>query len=207
MKSALLLSGGMDSVCLAWAYRPELAITIDYGQRAAEAEITASRAVCAAINIRHCILRVDCSSVGSGDMAGTGALGLAPSSDWWPYRNQLLITLAGTKAVSENLSRLLIGSVKSDGTHRDGTSEFVGSICQLMAYQEGGLLVEAPAIEITTAELIRMCGIPPGLLAWTHSCHKANVPCSQCRGCNKYLQTYEELGYDLDRSRNSKTAY
>lgn len=197
----------MDSVCLAWAYRPELAITIDYGQQAAEAEIAASSAVCGAINIRHCILSVDCSSVGSGDIAGTGALDLAPSSDWWPYRNQLLITLAGTKAVSINLSRLLIGTVKSDGSHRDGTSEFVGRICQLMACQEGSLLVEAPAIDITTVELIRKCRIPPGLLAWAHSCHKANVPCSQCRGCNKYLQTYEELGYDLDRPRNSKTTY
>ena len=34
---ALLLSGGMDSIALAFWKRPEIAITIDYGQRAAEA--------------------------------------------------------------------------------------------------------------------------------------------------------------------------
>lgn len=39
---ALLLSGGMDSISVAFWKRPEIAISIDYGQRAAEAEITAA---------------------------------------------------------------------------------------------------------------------------------------------------------------------
>ncbi|WP_327393875.1 7-cyano-7-deazaguanine synthase [Pseudomonas coronafaciens] len=46
MKSALLLSGGMDSLSVAWWKRPDLAITLNYGQLAANAEIAASRAIC-----------------------------------------------------------------------------------------------------------------------------------------------------------------
>ena len=38
----IALSGGMDSICLAWWKRPESAITIDYGQLAASAEIAAA---------------------------------------------------------------------------------------------------------------------------------------------------------------------
>jgi len=64
----------------------------------------------------------------------------------------------------------------------------------LMKFQEGGLRVVAPAIGFTTAELVRMVGVPAGLLAWSHSCHKADIACGDCRGCNKYLATYVELG-------------
>lgn len=46
MKTALLLSGGMDSISIAWWKRPDIAITLDYGQRAAEAEIKAASATC-----------------------------------------------------------------------------------------------------------------------------------------------------------------
>jgi 7-cyano-7-deazaguanine synthase len=36
---AVLLSGGMDSIALACWQRPEFAITVDYGQRAAATEV------------------------------------------------------------------------------------------------------------------------------------------------------------------------
>jgi 7-cyano-7-deazaguanine synthase len=119
----------------------------------------------------------------------------ATTSDWWPYRNQLLITLACMRAISREVHTLYIGTVKSDGeSHRDGTPEFVSRMDGLMAYQEGSLRIVAPAVEYTTAELVRMVGVPPGLLAWAHSCHKAEIACGNCRGCNKYLETYAELG-------------
>ena len=38
MNTALLLSGGMDSIALAYWKRPDIALTIDYGQAAADAE-------------------------------------------------------------------------------------------------------------------------------------------------------------------------
>lgn len=39
MKTGLLLSGGMDSLTLAWWKRPDIAFTLNYGQLAAQAEI------------------------------------------------------------------------------------------------------------------------------------------------------------------------
>lgn len=201
MKTALLLSGGMDSLSLAWWKRPSLAFTLNYGQLAAKAEIAASRAICECLNIPHHVLDIDCRALGSGDMAGTNADGLAPASDWWPYRNQMLITLAAMKAIAYGVTHLWLGTVKSDGSHKDGTPEFVSTISQLMSLQEGGMIVEAPAIEFSTEELVRVSGIPAEYLAWAHSCHKADVPCGDCRGCNKYFGVFREVGYDLDRPR------
>jgi 7-cyano-7-deazaguanine synthase len=201
MKTALLLSGGMDSLSLAWWKRPDVAFTIDYGQIAADAEIAASVVICNRLGISHHIIRVDCRSLGSGDMAGTEVSNHAPASDWWPYRNQLLITLAAMKGIELGVSHLLIGTVRSDSGHKDGTKGFVDALRQLMIVQEGSIVVEAPAIDMSTAELIRLSGIPSGCLAWAHSCHKANVACGNCRGCNKYFEVFEELGHDLDGLR------
>ncbi len=198
-RTALLLSGGMDSLALAWWKRPDVAITLNYGQRAAQAEEEVSRRVCSELGIEHHVLSVDCSALGSGDMSGRAPDVHAPATDWWPYRNQLLITLAAMKVVSLGVKVLYIGTVRSDEGHLDGTAEFVERVSALLSYQEGGLEVQAPAIGLSTAELITQSGVPAELLAWSHSCHKANVACGDCRGCNKYVDTFHELGYGLDQ--------
>lgn len=197
MKTALLLSGGMDSIALAWWKRPELAFTVDYGQLAAPAEIDASAAICHALDIPHTVLRFDAKALGSGDMAGAAPNSNAPASDWWPYRNQLLVTLVAMKAVASDVQRLWLGTVASDGTHKDGTPKFLENISRLLCRQEGGIVVEAPAIGLRTVELIRQSGISRSMLAWAHSCHKADVPCCNCRGCNKYFEVLQELDADV----------
>lgn len=191
---AVLLSGGMDSIALTYWLRPEQAFTIDYGQAAAAAEIDASTQVAGELRIRHEVIRVDCSSLGSGDMAGSAALEVAPASEWWPFRNQLLVTLAGMRAVAIGVTELMVGSVLSDGTHADGRPAFYGALDALMGGQEGGIRVTAPAIGMTTAELVTTSEIPPSLLAWAHSCHTGSAACGSCRGCVKHLETTLALG-------------
>jgi 7-cyano-7-deazaguanine synthase len=193
MRTVLLLSGGMDSLSIAWWKRPELAITIDYGQLPAEAELSASAAVCKRLEIEHHIVRVDCRSLGSGDLTGQAASEHAPASDWWPYRNQMLLTFAAMKAIMLKAQMLYIGTVRSDSSHLDGTSQFVEAIDRLVFMQEGSLRIEAPAITLSTEELVRVAEVPPHLLAWSHSCHRANVACGRCRGCNKYLDVLHGL--------------
>ena len=66
----LLLSGGMDSIALAWWLRPEQAITVDYGQLAAIAETRTSRQVCEELGIGHTVIDARSPELGSGDMVG-----------------------------------------------------------------------------------------------------------------------------------------
>lgn len=195
MKTALLLSGGIDSLSIAWWKRPSVAITVDYGQRAAAAEIKSSEAICHSLDITHQVVSVDCSRLGSGDMAGVSPVICAPKSDWWPYRNQLIITLAAMSLIDTDIETLLIGTVRSDQTHKDGTLQFVSFMNALLSYQERGIRVMAPAIDMTTEELVQSANVPINLLAYAHSCHKASLPCGACRGCNKYNQVMWELGY------------
>jgi len=191
---ALLLSGGMDSIALAYWRRPAITITVDYGQRPAEAEIQAARAASASLGIEHDVVRVDCSSIGSGDLLGKPAVRIAPVPEWWPYRNQLLVTLAATRLVGRNVSALLLGTVASDSAHADGSEPFVEALSGLMQLQQGGLRVEAPAIKLSSSALVRHSAIPIDVLAWAHSCHVANLACGSCRGCAKHFETMTELG-------------
>lgn len=195
MKYGLLLSGGMDSTALAYWKRPDVAITVDYGQVPAEAEVQASGQVCATLGIRHELVRVDCRGLGSGDLAGREAHELAATSEWWPYRNQLLITLAAMRAVALGVQQLMIATVSTDGNYRDGTDDFIRLLDRLVSFQEGGMRITAPAIGMSSTELVRASGIPFDVLAWAHSCHKSNFACGDCRGCYKHQQTMYELGY------------
>jgi len=195
MTQALLLSGGQDSAALLYMLRPSFAITIDYGQRPAEAEIRASSHLCKSLNIDHRVISIDCSTLGSGDMVGSPALPEAPVPEWWPYRNQLLVTMAAAVALTRNCSQLVIGTVKTDSSHADGTAGFVEVLSRLLMMQEGGLDLVAPAIGLTSAELVKKSGIPLELLCWAHSCHVSNLACGQCRGCNKHLEVTHALGF------------
>ena len=193
-RTAILLSGGMDSIALAYWHRPPLAITIAYGQLPAAGELRAGRAVADELGMKHEIIEADLSPLGSGDMAGQPPIDVAPIPEWWPFRNQMLITLAAMRGVALGVTHLLIGTVKGDGAHADGGGDFVAAMDCALKLQEGRLRLEAPAINLTTPELVRKSRTPMEILAWAHSCHVAEHACGVCRGCHKHYETYEALG-------------
>lgn len=194
MKTGILLSGGMDSVALTFWKRPHIAFTINYGQLAANGEIRAARIVSKELNIQHEVISVDCRELGSGDLAGASQVENAPATEWWAFRNQLLLTLAGMKSISLEVKTLMFGSVKTD-SYIDSSPRFFDKIGQVFAVQEGNIEVIAPAINLTTAELIKISGIPRSVLAWSHSCHISDYACGHCNGCVKHLTVMNELGY------------
>ncbi len=198
MKTALLLSGGMDSTAIAFWLKPDIAITIDYGQLSFRGELRAAKKICAEIGLEQVILTMDCRDIGSGDLAGTQALACAPVPEWWPFRNQFLITMGAMKAVSMQVDTLYFGSVSTDAAHADGRPEFFSNMSRLLSLQEGSISLEAPAITMRSEELIRKSGISPSLLYWSHSCHRSEYACGLCRGCSKHMQVLEALGLETN---------
>ncbi len=194
MRRAFLLSGGMDSTSVAYWRKPDLAITIDYGHKAAAGEIRAATAVCTALAIEHKIIHCDLSALRSGDLAGTAADPHAPASEWWPYRNQMLVTIAAMECIKHKINVLEIGALRTDGFHVDGRQEFVDALSALLSMQEGGLKLEAPAAAYSAEELVQVSGIPMNVLAWSHSCHKSDYACGYCRGCEKHYLTMKAIG-------------
>lgn len=196
MRTGLLLSGGIDSTALAYWLRPDIAFTVDYGQLGAKGEIHAATQVCKTLEIKHEIIPVDCQSLGSGDLFGKPPDPLAPVSEWLPFRNQLLLTLVGIRAIATNLQKLLFGAVKFDSVHADGSKDFFEAMDRVFSVQEGKIRIAVPAIEMTTAELVKVSNIPISILGWSHSCDIAESACGSCRGCSKHYAVMKELGYE-----------
>ena len=190
----LLLSGGLDSTSIAAWQRPEQCLGIDYGQRAAEAEKRAAEAVAADLDLPFTHIRVDAAAVGGGLMSpASEAVGATP--EWWPYRNQFLITVASGWAVVRGHAEVLVGTVAGDGDrHADGRQTFYDAMNAVLSVQEGAIVVTAPALGLTAADLITTSGIADATLGWTHSCHTGNLPCRTCPGCTKRSEVLLQAG-------------
>jgi 7-cyano-7-deazaguanine synthase len=187
----------MDSAALAYWLKPDLAITVDYGQRPAAGEIRAARAVCAEIGIPHEIVSMDLRALGSGSLAGAAQLpNMVP--EWWAFRNQLLITIAAMRTVKDGPGEVLIGSVSTDVVHADGRQLFFERMAKVLEAQEPVVRLSAPAKEMTSTDLILVSEIPLDILGWTLSCHLEEVGCGHCSGCIKHIEVLERLGRNGD---------
>ena len=200
----LLFSGGLDSTALAWWHRPDVCFFVDYGQTPAPGERAASISIASELGLNLETLNVDLSGLGIGPLAGKAPSILARGPEWWPYRNQMLLTLAGMRFVGEGLREILIGSVATD-VHADGCAPFLRTIDRLMGLQEGGVRVSAPARRLTGPALLRSSGIPASLLGATFSCHVMEYACGRCPGCEKHRETlrnFMAVGSDGTVQRN-----
>lgn len=191
----LLLTGGLDSTALAMMLEVDRALFIDYGQRPAKGEERAARAVAEALQIPLDVRRVDLAAFGHGTMsaAGTALPSAHASPEFWPYRNQMLITLAAMTYAADPLKEIIIGTVVGDDAHPDGRPEFLEAMDQVVS-QQSRVRVVAPALGLTTLDLVRKAGVPPSLLGWTFSCHTGEWACGSCRGCNKHRNVIACLG-------------
>ncbi len=196
MSDLLLLSGGIDSVALAAWLKPEICLTIDYGQNAAMAEILASKQVCSALGLTHAVVTATLDELAAGEMSNHASCRHSPHAEFWPFRNQLLATLGAMYSVKHGYRRVLIGTVSTDSRHRDGTSKFVSTLDTLMHRQEGEIRYEAPAISMTSGELVRQSGIEASVLGWAHSCYLGNLACGRCGGCLKHSEVLQSLGWE-----------
>lgn len=196
IKKGLLLSGGIDSICLAYHLKPEIAYTVDYGQNAAEREIYVSKLICEFLKIKHEIIRIDCKTLGSGNLVNKNSIKESPSKEWWPYRNQLLITLSLMKAIKDNVTEIHLASVKSDSFHRDGTEEFYKLINSVSEFQEGNIKIVCNTIDFYSHELALKYNVPNKLILLAHSCHISNIACGSCSGCLKQIRVRQELNIE-----------
>lgn len=190
-KTALLLSGGFDSTCVALLTKPSLAYFVDYGQLPSGGERRAARDIASRLNIELVELAIDLKPFGMGIMAGGSENQVSASPEWWPYRNQAIITIAAMDGVRRGVEELIIGTVHSDGSrHADGKPEFLALMDKMLRLQEGHLRISAPALSMTPKELVQRSGASERLLLRTFSCHSGNFHCGNCPGCKKRAEYF-----------------
>lgn len=189
----LLFSGGVDSTCIAWWKRPDILLTVDYGQKCARGEVRTASYLAQKLRIHHTVLRVDIGHLGAGDLAGSKPVAGSKVPETWPLRNQFLVTVAVMRFAREGVREFQIGTLFTDNAHPDGGIDFIERLSSLVRLQEPAVTVTAPAIEFDSLRLVHTSGVGEDILGWTFSCHVANVSCGICRGCNKSLELFQRL--------------
>ena len=185
----MLLSGGLDSAAVAALERPNRALFVNYGQVPAEAERQAAKAVAQHLDLELDELDVDLSTLGSGILAGRPQIEGAPTPEWYPFRNQHLVTIAAAHALGHGLGSVVLGTVSGDGSrHADSTPGFVTELDTLLRSQEGAIRVIAPHINTPPHELLMNSGLPDAVINQTYSCHSNNLACGECPGCRRRIE-------------------
>lgn len=188
----LLFSGGLDSTCAAAICEPDSAVTFTYGQVPADGEVAASRKLTSLLGLEHHVVDAPLRWTGTGLLAGRAPSEKSAAPEWWPFRNQLLVTLAAAWAIGSENVELIVGAVAGDGErHVDGTRGFFDGLDDLVAMQEGGIRVRAPFLDLDPVEVVRRSGLGLDVLSWTHSCHRGSVACGDCPGCVKRRQVLD----------------
>ncbi|MBL4767790.1 MAG: 7-cyano-7-deazaguanine synthase [Rhodobacteraceae bacterium] len=190
----LLFSGGIDSTCLAWSERPDRLAFIDYGQIPAKGELRACESIADELKTPFDVLTADLRQFGSGSMAGKASAGGSAVTEFWPYRNQMLITLVAMAYHGQNLREIIIGTVNSDQQHPDGRPAFLSAMNGVLGSQSD-VTVRAPAAKQETGQLIEVSNVPASLLGWTFSCHTGEWACGQCGGCRKNSEVKRGFGF------------
>jgi len=140
MSSAIiLLSGGLDSFVSTAVARKRhkiiLALTFDYGQRAAGREISAAGKMCGRWNIPHKVIRLPwLGSITHTALVNRKKHLPASSSSsakavWVPNRNALFINIAASFAESLGAGLIVTGFNKEEGaTFPDNSAGFVRAV-------------------------------------------------------------------------------
>lgn len=201
-KSIILLSGGLDSLVSLGLKKDELnidlALTFDYGQKAVQKEINASKKICEYYNIKHEVIKLDWlknitkTTLVSDKDVPTGKELDNPSNSaksvWVPNRNGLFLNIAGAYADSFNYDYILIGANKEEGqTFPDNTQDFINAINEEFNYStQAKPKVIAPLINCNKNDIVMLALNNKIPLELTMSCYDGGEKhCGICESCTR----------------------
>lgn len=199
-KSIILLSGGLDSMVSAviakYKTKPVLALTIDYGQRAAKMEIAAARKICRSLKIKHKVIKFslfkefkDLVLLRSKKDISTKKLNKLKNV-WIPNRNGLFINIAACYA------EYYKASVIVTGFNREEAEEFPDNKPQFMAAINHALMfstltkvkVRSYVADYTKKQIYKLGLKYKAPLKYIYSCYLGKTKmCGKCASCKKFL--------------------
>lgn len=218
MGSIALLSSGLDSVV---AFKKELgehgislAITFDYGQRAAAKEIEMAKRICKRYGVRHLVMELAwMEEITSTALVYRGEKVPEPTEKdldeikgkaketahlvWVPNRNGLFINIAAAYGDAFGYGRIVTGFNAEEGaTFPDNSAVFVKAINKSLAYScEKKVEVVAPVGDLNKEGIIRegMRIDAPLDLSW--SCYYSGAkPCGKCESCMRRARAFKRAG-------------
>lgn len=199
-KAIILLSGGLDSLtALGYIvenkfYDVKLALTFDYGQKAANCEIEASKSISEYYNIEHKVIKLDwlkeitnTALVSEAEVPDSG-YGTKESAEkvWVPNRNGLFLNIAAAYCDAYEYKYIIYGANSDEGaTFSDNTEKFRLNIS--MVFESSTLakpMVVAPLINYGKDDIVKIAVENKVPLELVRSCYNSGkVHCGKCESC------------------------
>lgn len=203
----IILSGGMDSVSLLYAYRNEiaLALTFDYGSNHSRREIECAKYHCKKLGIKHIIISLDFIGkyFNSSLLQGADAI---PEGNYdeenmkstvVPFRNGIMLSIACGFAESKGLKKVFIANHAGDhAIYPDCRATFIEAMTEAMAYGTyEGVRIYAPFTGFNKAQ-IAIVGQQNGVdFSKTYSCYKGGEKhCGKCGTCSERKEAFQLAG-------------
>ena len=215
-KAVVLLSGGLDSATvLALACRDGFechALSVNYGQRH-QAELAAAKRIADALGARqHRVIALNLQTFGGSaltdpsiDVPTAGAAKGIPIT-YVPARNTIFLSLALAWAEVLDASAIFIGANAVDYSgYPDCRPEYLqafeamANLATRAAVEGNPLLIHAPLVRMTKAQII-LAGMQAGVdFRLTVSCYQADdagSACGVCDACRIRLAGFAAAGID-----------
>lgn len=207
--SAIIVSGGMDSITLLYDHKDEIAlgISFDYGSNHNAREIPFAKMHCERLGIKHITINLDFMHqyFKSSLLDGAEAIPEGHYADdnmkstVVPFRNGIMLAIAIGIAESNNLDQVFIANHGGDHTiYPDCRPEFINAIdVAATAGTYNNVKVIAPYTKITKSDIARI-GKRLGIdYAETWSCYKGGeVHCGKCGTCVERKEALAEAGIE-----------
>jgi 7-cyano-7-deazaguanine synthase len=211
LKSLILLSGGLDSSAnLAFARHfdePVLALTIDYGQKAARREIESASFFAKHYGVPHRVLDLKWLGDLGGSALTEGDKGIpslqgsdldhlpttqkTAASVWVPNRNGLFINVAAAIAESKGIQQVVVGFNREEAaTFPDNSSQFLGVSTLALRYstRNGVKVISYTEMMVKTEIVDALKGLPesfPFERVW--ACYAGgDEACGVCESCKRF---------------------
>ncbi len=207
--SAIIVSGGMDSITLLYDRKDEIAlgISFDYESNHNAREIPFAKMHCERLGIKHITINLDFMHqyFKSSLLDGAEAIPEGHYADdnmkstVVPFRNGIMLAIAIGIAESNNLDQVFIANHGGDHTiYPDCRPEFINAIdAAATAGTYNNVKVIAPYTKITKSDIARI-GKRLGIdYAETWSCYKGGeVHCGKCGTCVERKEALAEAGIE-----------
>ncbi len=207
----VLLSAGLDSSFNLWRCRAEgeiaLAITYDYGQRAATQEIKYAAKQCAELGIAHKVLALnwfadfaDSALINSdlalphGDEVDIESLDRSRQTAqrvWVPNRNGIFLNIAAAYAEHLGAQAIVPGFNREEAaTFPDNSVDFSQAINHSLSYSTAtGVRVESFSSHLDKSEIVAEALKWQVRLDLVWACYFAGPePCGNCESCQRFLR-------------------
>jgi 7-cyano-7-deazaguanine synthase len=225
-KAVVLLSSGLDSSFNLYkarkTYEVVLALTFDYGQRAARREIESAQRLATSVNVPHKVIDLTwfrdftSTSLVSGGQIPIGhdveidslpkSLETAKSV-WVPNRNGIFLNIAAGFAEGLKAAAVIPGfNYEEAQTFPDNSRAFLKALDHSFSYSTGsGVVTECFSAEMNKSQIVNEAiriGVP---LAELWPCYfDGDTWCGTCESCQRFKRALEANGVDFEQLRKER---